>query len=187
MTTPAHDRARRREPPAAQADAKDWTFVIIGGCPECGFAPFDAHDTGNRLRSSIGAWQDVLARPGVRTRPRPAVWSPLEYCCHVRDVCELFSARLNALLAADPETGARFADWDQDATALEKRYWDDDPTEVSRAYADLAGRLAREWDAVREDQWDRRGTRSNGSQFSVATLGVYLIHDIEHHLHDVGA
>ena len=187
MTTPAHDRTPRQEPPAAEADAKDWTFVITEGCSECGFAPFDAHDTATRLRSSIGGWHDVLARPGVRTRPRPAVWSPLEYGCHVRDVCELFSARLNALLTADPEVGARFADWDQDATALERRYWDDDPTEVSRAYADLAGRLAREWDAVREDQWDRRGTRSNGSQFTVATLGVYLIHDIEHHLHDVGA
>ncbi len=41
--------------------------------------------------------------------------------------------------------------------------------------------------AVRDDQWDLRGTRSNGSKFTVATLGIYLVHDIEHHLHDVGA
>ena len=181
MTTPD------RDPAAPQPDAKDWTFVITAGCPECGFVPFDARDTADRLRASIGRWQEALARPGVGIRPRAEVWSPLEYGCHVRDVCSLFSARLNAMLGADPAVGARFADWDQDATAREKRYWDDDPTEVSRAYADLAGRLADQWDAVRESQWSLRGIRSNGSAFSVATLGVYLVHDIEHHLHDVGA
>ena len=40
--------------------------------------------------------------------------------------------------------------------------------------------------AVGPDQWQRPGTRSNGSQFTVATLAVYFLHDLEHHLHDVG-
>ncbi|HET9128746.1 MAG TPA: DinB family protein [Propionibacteriaceae bacterium] len=175
------------EPVVPEPDAKDWTFVITGGCPECGFAPFDPAETATRLRASIPRWGQVLARPGVRTRPQPGVWSALEYGCHVRDVCELFARRLRAMLDADPAEGARFADWDQDATALEKRYWEDDPTRVADDYARLAERLAGQWDAVGGDQWQRHGLRSNGSQFTVATLGVYLIHDIEHHLHDVGA
>jgi len=29
--------------------------------------------------------------------------------------------------------------------------------------------------------------RSNGSQFTVETLAVYFLHDVEHHLYDVGA
>jgi hypothetical protein len=40
---------------------------------------------------------------------------------------------------------------------------------------------------VSGDAWERRGIRSNGSQFTVATLAVYFLHDVEHHLHDVGA
>ena len=38
-----------------------------------------------------------------------------------------------------------------------------------------------------DDQWDRTGRRSNGSVFTVRTLAAYFLHDVEHHLHDVGA
>jgi hypothetical protein len=31
------------------------------------------------------------------------------------------------------------------------------------------------------------GTRSDGARFSVETLGRYLLHDIVHHLTDIGA
>ena len=31
----------------------------------------------------------------------------------------------------------------------------------------------------------RRGRRSNGSVFTVETLGLYFVHDPVHHLHDV--
>jgi hypothetical protein len=40
---------------------------------------------------------------------------------------------------------------------------------------------------VGDGQWDRRGLRSNGSQFTVLTLGQYFLHDLAHHLVDVGA
>lgn len=33
----------------------------------------------------------------------------------------------------------------------------------------------------------RPGRRSNGSVFTVRTLGQYFLHDVVHHLHDVGA
>ena len=180
------DPTPQRRPASPEPDAKDWTFVITRGCAECGFVPFDPHDTAQRLRAGVPRWMTVLARPGVRTRPEATVWSPLEYGCHVRDVCALFSERLRAMLDADPGQEARFADWDQDATALAERYWEADPERVADQYRMRAGALAAEWDSVAGDQWRRRGLRSNGSQFTVATLGVYLIHDIEHHLHDVG-
>ena len=34
---------------------------------------------------------------------------------------------------------------------------------------------------------DRRGVRSNGAQFTVATFAAYFLHDVEHHVWDVTA
>ena len=41
--------------------------------------------------------------------------------------------------------------------------------------------------AVRDDQWGRTGLRSDGSEFTVLTLGQYFLHDLAHHLVDVRA
>jgi len=38
---------------------------------------------------------------------------------------------------------------------------------------------------VRPEQWERIGHRSNGAVFTVRTLGIYCLHDLVHHLHDV--
>jgi hypothetical protein len=46
--------------------------------------------------------------------------------------------------------------------------------------------LADRYAAVTDEQWERTGLRSNGSVFTVATLGTYCAHDVVHHLHDVG-
>ena len=80
---------------AVPPDDKDWTWVLQRECPECGFdAPsMDVHDIPELVRANAAAWQEVLARPDVRRRPRPGVWSPLEYGCHVRDVFRLFERR----------------------------------------------------------------------------------------------
>jgi hypothetical protein len=40
---------------------------------------------------------------------------------------------------------------------------------------------------VQEGEWSRTGVRSNGSRFTVLTLGQYMLHDLAHHLVDVGA
>jgi hypothetical protein len=34
--------------------------------------------------------------------------------------------------------------------------------------------------------WSRRGLRSNGSEFTIASIAIYHLHDIVHHAHDVG-
>lgn len=170
--------------PEIVPDTKDWTFVIAEGCTECGFVPGDPAATGAFLRGTVPQWQAVLARPDAGERPRPDVWSALEYGCHVRDVCRVFRRRLDLMLTEDDP---RFPNWDQDRAALDDDYTEQEPGVVSAEYADQAGRLADAFDAVQPGQWGRRGLRSNGSQFTVATLAVYFAHDIAHHLHDVGA
>ena len=77
-------------------DTKDWTWVLQRRCPECGFdsREFPRTQVGAMLRSNAASWREVLSAPDVRQRPRPDVWSPLEYACHVRDVHKLYVYRL---------------------------------------------------------------------------------------------
>ncbi len=171
---------------AIEPDTKDWTWVLERPCGECGF---DARriaraDIPRIVRANAAAWGDVLAGPGARSRPSADRWSPLEYGCHVRDVFRVFDRRLHLMLEED---GPTFANWDQDATAVDERYDAQDPAVVAGEVRAAAETLAGRFEAVSDAAWARPGTRSDGARFTVDSLGRYLVHDPIHHLHDVGA
>ncbi|MEJ7651439.1 MAG: DinB family protein [Nakamurella sp.] len=167
-----------------QSDDKDWTWVLTQPCPDCGFDPAaqPAERLGELLRGAIPRWKAVLHRADAHARPAAEVWSPLEYGCHVVDVCVLFDERLRAMIARD---GAEFSNWDQDETALAARYGEQDPSATAVRFAEAADTLADRFDAVQGELWEHRGVRSNGSEFTVRTFAQYFWHDIRHHLADV--
>jgi hypothetical protein len=167
-----------------EPDEKDWTWVLQRSCDECGFdvGTVSGRQVAARLRANAVSWSAVLRRADVRARPEPQVWSPLEYACHVRDVCRVFESRVNLMwLQVDPA----FENWDQDATAVADAYGAQDPAAVSLELSAAAEAAATAFDAVTDGDWQRTGRRSNGSVFTIETLGQYLIHDLAHHLHDV--
>ncbi|GAB3286271.1 DinB family protein [Sinomonas notoginsengisoli] len=165
-------------------DSKDWTWVLSRPCPECGFDAdsLTPHQVAARLDAMLPRWDEVLQRHEVEARPDDSTWSPLEYACHVRDVFTLFRDRLGLMLAQD---GARFADWNQDATAVEKDYVHAAAETVRAELAKEGARTRDAFAAVPEEAFGRRGVRSNGSEFTVMTLARYFLHDAVHHLHDV--
>ncbi|MEF2976336.1 DinB family protein [Subtercola sp. YIM 133946] len=165
-------------------DTKNWTWVLERECPECGFdsSATDAHDVPRLTRENAAAWPAVLARANVAERPDASTWSALEYGAHVRDVFRIFRLRLALMLDEDDPA---FANWDQDATAIDERYNDQDPAVVSAELLAAAEALAAALDSVRDEQRHRTGRRSDGSAFTVDTLARYFIHDPVHHLHDV--
>jgi len=169
-----------------QPDTKDWTWVLSQRCPECGFTATDVAGPaiGGTVRDLAPRWVSALSGPDARVRPAPTTWSTLEYGAHVRDVMRIFGARLDLLLSQDDPL---FENWDQDATALEERYDLQDPQVVAVELAEAADSTAALFDSVADDQWGRSGRRSNGSEFTVLTLGQYFLHDVVHHLHDVHA
>jgi DinB superfamily len=173
------------EPLAPVPDEKDWTWVLHTPCPECGFdaTALGRPDIAPMVRSTAAAFAVELARPDAGDRPRPRVWSVLEYGCHVRDVCTVFDQRLRLMLTQDDP---HFPNWDQDATALTERYWSQDCARVAAALTQAAESIAQTLDGVAVDQWLRCGHRSNGSVFTVDSLARYFLHDLRHHLHDVG-
>jgi hypothetical protein len=165
-------------------DDKDWTWVLDRPCEECGFvaASHPRDSFARAIRENAQQWTEVLARDDVRERPREDKWSPLEYSCHVRDVYKVMGGRLGRMLDEDNPV---FDNWDQDETALEDRYELQQPELVSGELIDAANTYADRFDGVTDEQWSRPGTRSNGSHFSVETLGAYGLHDVVHHLWDV--
>ena len=165
-------------------DDKDWTWVLERPCPDCGF------DAGSMplgqaralLDAAASSMLRALSTSTARMRPRPTTWSALEYACHVRDTCDVFRARIDLVVEQDNPT---FPNWDQDATAIESRYDQQEPqtvaTELRRALDELLDQL----DAIPNDAWERPALRSNGSRFTLASLLRYLVHDPVHHAHDV--
>ncbi len=169
-----------------EPDTKDWTWVLERPCPECGFdaAAVDPADVGDLLRVNADDWADLLTEPHalVTARPAPTTWSAVEYAAHVRDVCEVYAERLHRMLTED---GPRYANWDQDATAIAKRYDLQQPADVLRDLRLRAAELADAFDEVEGAAWDRTGHRSDGADFTIRSFARYFIHDPVHHVHDV--
>jgi hypothetical protein len=174
-----------RTPATVPGDSKDWTWVLEQRCPDCGVDPasIQVTDVPDLVRENAARWVRVLARPDASHRPRPDVWSPLEYGCHVRDVFRLFDARLALMLDEDDPA---FANWDQDETALAERYHAQTPAVVARELAAAAEHVAASFAAVEGAQWERTGRRSDGAVFTVRSFARYFVHDPLHHLWDVG-
>jgi DinB superfamily len=186
MTTPAEspDVPAGIEPEGAEPDDKDWTWVLQTACPDCGFdaRAVSGQQVAGLLRVNASRWPAVFGRADVTARPQPRVWSPLEYGCHVRDVCRLFESRLKLMRS---EVDPAFENWDQDATAIADAYGSQVPATVSRELSAAAESTAAAFDNVAEGDWARTGRLSNGSVFTIETLGQYFLHDLTHHLHDV--
>ena len=96
--------------------------------------------------------------------------------------CSAYDERLGLMLTEGDPT---YPNWDQDATAVEDRYDEQDPPTVARELGEAAEALARSFEGVHGDAWSRTGTRSDGARFTVETFARYMIHDPVHHLHDV--
>src|SRR6478609_5237380 len=166
-------------------DDKDWTWVLEQACPDCGFdASACAHtDVAALIRANAADWQALhdagRIAPG---RPDPQTWSSLEYACHVRDVFARFDERMGLMLDEDDP---RFPNWDQDVTAVEDRYDEQDP---ATAIADLVANaevITARLDAIEGDKGARTGRSSDGSNFTLASISRYLVHDPIHHTWDV--
>jgi len=166
-------------------DAKDWTWVLERGCPECGFesAVVAREEIAPLIRDNATRWQEILGeRSRLSERPTDDRWSAVEYACHVRDVFRIYDQRLRLMRAENDPT---FPNWDQDVTAVEQHYNDQDPQQVARELAGAAQELAADFEDVADDEWLRSGTRSDGVHFTIDTFARYMVHDPVHHLHDV--
>lgn len=172
------------EPRPADSDTRDWTFVIDEGCAQCGYVPHEPTATVARLRDLPGRWAAVLQRPGAAARPSEGVWSPVEYACHSRDLLRVLGERVALMLDQDEPT---FPDYDGEAEAVRGRFWAADPAAVAEEIRRGVEEASSVYERVAPSDWERRGLRGDGRVFTIVGLSRFLVHDHEHHLHDVGA
>ncbi|MFE2999337.1 DinB family protein [Nocardia sp. NPDC059246] len=185
-------------------DAKDWTWVLERACAECGFDPAATAFAAvpGSARASAARLAAALERPDARQRPDESTWSPLEYAAHVRDVCLIFTHRLDIARTGGPRPGPvipaydtavtvgdngipMFANWDQDATAIAADYTAAETATVAVELTAAAETAARAFEAVPVTELDRAALRSNGSAFTIDSMARYFLHDLVHHVHDV--
>jgi hypothetical protein len=167
-------------------DTKDWTWVLQRPCPECGFdaSRVRPDEVAGLVRADLPVWRDAVLADGAADRPDDATWSPLEYGCHVRDLHTVYRGRVRRMLDEDDPL---YDNWDQDATAVQERYGEQDPAAVAAALVAEGTAMADLLDTVGAEQWRRPGRRGDGASFTVDGLVRYYLHDAVHHLHDVGA
>jgi len=185
------DRAVARYPEAmadldpVTPDEKDWTWTLTRRCEDCGLSAgeVDPREVADRAYVAAEEWVQILrSSPAVEVRPEPGVWSPLEYACHIRDVYQVFEGRVARVLAEDHP---HFDNWDQNETAVLKRYAEADPEVVAEEIEAAATAFVARLRTLRPADLDRPGTRSDGAEFTLATLLQYFLHDVVHHLWDV--
>ena len=176
------------DPGPSTPDDADWTWVLTRPCPDCGFdaSGLSVDDVPAILRDAATRYAVRLAEPDARIRPSAGVWSPLEYSCHARDVCDVMRARLEQILDGGGEQ-VPFANWDQDKTAAQAQYWRADPAVVQHEVTSRFEAAATAYARPVGEQWEWPALRSNGSRFTARTLALYFVHDIRHHLWDVKA
>lgn len=155
-------------------------------CAECGFdgSHYDLRDILGTLRALGPMWRwatEGIAEEVLRARPAPEVWSAAEYAAHSADIVRLDGLGLAILLAGEdievepggvdvptPDSDLGFAD------ALGR---------LEAALGELAGLVA----GVREDDpaWARTLTTGH-DPVDAAWLLRHVLHDVVHHLMDIG-
>lgn len=160
------------------------------GCVGCGF---DWELNQSQLVQDIGrvgslyrAQADRLLLSGgssaLRVRPRPAVWSPLEYLVHMRDVADFYVGRIEQTLVEDrPQLNSvGFA-----ALADVHRYNDHNVEDALTRLDELSSLAASRLGALEPLQWRRVGIGTDGDERDILTLARRLAHEAHHHLLDI--
>lgn len=120
----------------------------------------------------------------VRARPRPDVWSPLEYACHLRDVLLVQRERV---LAARRTNGAECASMGREERAEHDGYNEQDPADVARQLADAAALFSNVLARFSAHDWDRTVIYHypETHERSLRWVAVHTVHELQHHLLDI--
>jgi hypothetical protein len=162
--------------------------VDVYTCDECGYE-YDlaaAEAIGPQIVGGVG---DIVATmraagPALHVRRQPAVWSPLEYGCHLRDVLLVQRERLLAARRTDRPT---FDPMGRDERVEHDGYTDQNPTDVVRQLTDAAAMFANDLARLSPAEWDRRVVYRypTTAERPLRWVAVHTLHEVRHHRLDI--
>jgi hypothetical protein len=120
----------------------------------------------------------------LRARRQPAVWSPLEYGCHLRDMLLVQRERVLAARRTDrlecPPSG-------RDERVEHDGYAQQEPQDVARQLADAAQMFSNVLARLDGDDWDRTVIYSYPEmrERSLRWVAIHTVHEAQHHLFDI--
>ncbi len=158
-------------------------------CRECGFdyeagaAEAMCHELPRVVGELCG---EAAGRPdsAVRLRPGPGVWSPLEYCCHLRDVLITQRERVVRALVEDCPT---VLPMHRDERAELTRYAAEDRAKVLAQLRAAAEMAAWSFASLDGSQWARTCIYNYPEPMprTLAWVSRHTLHEAVHHLADV--
>lgn len=157
-------------------------------CAECDFT-YDLEQAslaGDRVVELAAEINVILGRGDIdlRRRPRPDVWSPLEYGCHVRDM--LLTQRERILLARR-SNGADCTPMGREERVEHDGYNEQRPVDVARQLADAALLFSNVLTRLTPGDWDHRLVYNypETRERSLSWIAIHTVHDVQHHLLDI--
>jgi S-DNA-T family DNA segregation ATPase FtsK/SpoIIIE len=160
-------------------------------CATCGF-DYDSlalSEIPATLRAFPGRFHALLAPvsdPAAARRPAPAVWSPLEYACHVRDVLLVQRDRTVRALV---EEGPALPRMQRDERVALCHYSAQPVAQVLDQLGMAAVLLLLVFDDMAPAQWSRplRYYGEADEERTVAWMARHTVHECLHHLGDIEA
>jgi S-DNA-T family DNA segregation ATPase FtsK/SpoIIIE len=163
----------------------------VNKCDQCGFAyeQLDPTAVAAWLRAAPEHYRQAVSgatAEAVRKRPEPAVWSALEYVCHVRDV--LLVQRDRAVVAL-VEARPSFPRMHRDERVALCGYAEQAMAEVLAQLEMAAELCAMVFEGLDGPALSRpiRYSFPEPADRDLAWLGRHTVHEVEHHLQDVAA
>jgi DinB superfamily len=159
-------------------------------CAECGFvydldAP--AADVVESIRLGVVDVAALLRDPDgdLRSRRDPAVWSPLEYGCHLRDT--FLVQRERVLAARRSGEPVEFALMGRDERVEHDGYADQDPTDVARELTDAARLFGGVLSRLSTADWNRTAVYPypKPTERSLRWVAANTLHEVRHHTLDM--
>lgn len=158
-------------------------------CAECGFEyRLDEYrDAGPAILEEADQLAAVLCDvvDDPARRRIPDTWSPLEYCCHLRDM--LLVQRERVILARWRDTPS-LAPMARDLRADFDGYAEQDPMDVARQLVDAARLFANVLARLQGQDWNRRLVYNfpHPTERTLAWVALHTLHEVRHHRLDVG-
>jgi hypothetical protein len=153
-------------------------------CTECGFTYDENLDVPPLLTAGVAETVLLLRTGDVRSRRSPAVWSPLEYACHLRDM--LLVQRERVLLARRVER-PDCTPMGRDERVEHDGYADQAPADVARQLTDAGDLFANVLRRLPAAEWERT-VLYRYPEPTVRTLrwvALHTLHEVRHHLLDI--